>query len=191
MISIVLTSPIANCIMLMQARSSQPQPLTLSDLITFSGWTMTAISVTITFFQFRRTKKLTQRSKEELLGFLERANYVNFELESINEISKGSSDTSTLRHLTSSDQAGSDLYRNLVNHYLSLEESFTYEDLKKICKTPIISYKWQEDCWRTFICLRKENRDKEMPAERFLDECDALRLQYYKEREPGSALGPA
>src|SRR5262249_50387786 len=116
------TSPMAIVFLLMQTRAIQPQPISLWDLITFTGWLMTAISVTITIFQFRRTKKLTQRSKEELLGFLERANYVNFELESINAATKGSCDASTLRHLTSSNQAGSDLYRNLVNHYLSLEE---------------------------------------------------------------------
>ena len=164
-----------------QARPPQSDPVMLWDIITFSGWLMTAISVTIAYVQFRRTKKLTQRSKEELLGFIERTNYVNFALELINEDTKNRSDTKTL--LTSSDQAGSDLYRNLVNYYLSLEESFTYEDLKKVCKTPIISYRWQEDCWRTFICLRQENRTKEIPAERYLDESDSVRLHYYKEHD--------
>jgi hypothetical protein len=159
----------------------QPQPQTIPDFFTFSAWIMTAISVTITLFQIRRTKKMTQRSKEELLGFIERTNYVNFELELINEITKKRSDPTILRHLTSSHQAGSDLYRNLVNYYLSLERSFTYVDLKKICKTPIISYKWQEDCWRTFICLREENRDKEIPTEHYLDESE-FRTQYYRER---------
>jgi len=149
------------------------QPQTLSDpitfSITFSGWLMTAISATIAIFQYRRTKKITQRSKEELLGFIGQSNYISSKLELIDEITKNFSDTTLLRHLTSSQQAGIDLYKTLVNYYLSLEESFTYEDLKKIRKTPIVSYEWQEASWISFICLRKENKQKDTPGERHLN----------------------
>src|ERR1044071_1594661 len=113
------------------------------DLLNVSGWMMTALGLTVAYFQYLRTRRIKKRSKEEMLGFIDRANYVSFEHELIDELSRKISDPVMVRYLCASHQSGCDLYRNLVNYYLSLEETFTYEDLKKLCQTPLITYTWQ------------------------------------------------
>ena len=78
--------------------------------------------------------------------FISDADYVSFEHEIIDEIAQKLNDPMILRFLVSSHQRGCDLYRNIVDFYLSSEKRFTYEDLRRVCQTPLITYR----CKRNF-----------------------------------------
>jgi hypothetical protein len=115
------------------------------DAIAISGWAMTAVGLAISAIQTYRVKKLEKRNREQIEMFIEDADYVSFEHEIIDEIARELDDQMILRFLVSSHQRGCDLYRSLVDFYLSSERRFTYDDLRRVCQTPLISYRWQED----------------------------------------------
>lgn len=98
-----------------------------------------------------------------MLFFINHANYVSFEHEFIDEIAMSMEDKVVLRYLVSWHQAGCDLYMAQVEFFLSLVDTFTYEDLKKLCNTSLISYQWQEEFWRVLVSQREENRKKPLP----------------------------
>ncbi len=117
----------------------------MMDAIAISGWVMTAVGLAIAAVQTYRVKKLAKRNREQLEIFIEDADYVSFEHEIIDEIATKLDDQMILRFLVPSHQRGYDLYRSLVDFYFSLERKFTYDGLKRVCQTPLISYRWQED----------------------------------------------
>jgi hypothetical protein len=120
--------------------------------------------------------------------FIEDANYVSFEHEIIDQIAQKLDDEMVLRFLVASHQRGCDLYRNLVDFYLSSERRFTYSDLRRVCQTPLITYKWQEDFWRGLIAMRPENKKEEMPADRFLQEIKHLDSRKLQQRDAARNL---
>ncbi len=56
-----------------------------------------------------------------------------------------------------------DLYVMMVNHCLSSERKFTYDDLKKLVDNKVISSKWEEKIWRDMISRRPENLNVTIP----------------------------
>jgi hypothetical protein len=60
-------------------------------------------------------------------------------------------------------QAACDLYISLIKQYLSQVDSFTYDDLKKLCDNKAVHWKWQERQWRYLICRRSENVGVDVP----------------------------
>jgi hypothetical protein len=161
------------------------------DAIAISGWIMTAIGLAIAAVQTYRVKRLAKRNREQLEMFIEDADYVSFEHEIIDEIAKKLDDQMILRFLVSSHQRGCDLYRSLVDFYLSQERRFTYDDLRRVCQTPLISYRWQEDFWKGRVAMRPENRDKEVPTERLLPENRSRRFRALSERDASREIpGP-
>ena len=157
--------------------------MALNDLITYSGWFLTAVGLAIAGFQYYRTKRLTHRNQELVTIFIEDANYASFEHELIDIMATKLNDPMLVRFLVSCHQRGCDLYRVLVDYYLSNEKHFDYDDLRRICQTPLITYKWQEDYWKGRIALRAENKSKEIPSEPFLAENKLGRLKAYEKRE--------
>lgn len=135
------------------------------DAITVSGWVMTALSLALAVVQTYRVKRLAKRNKEQLEMFIEDADYVSFEHD----------DPMLFRFLVSSHQRGCDLYRSLVDFYLSSERRFTYADLKRVCQTTLITYRWQEEFWKARVAMRPENRKTEVPSESFLPENQSAR----------------
>jgi hypothetical protein len=108
------------------------------DAIAISGWAMTAVGLAISAIQTYRVKKLEKRNREQLEMFIEDADYVSFEHEIIDEIARKLDDQMILRFLVSSHQRGCDLYRSLVDFYLSSERRFTYDDLRRVCQTDAV-----------------------------------------------------
>jgi hypothetical protein len=164
------------------------------DWINVSSCTMTAVSLLIAAVQTYRTNRLKRRYREQLTTFITDADYVSFEHELLDELAPKIDDAMLQRYLVSLHQRGCDLYRGLVDYYLSQERRFTFNDLKRISQTPMMSYKWQEDFWRGRLAMRPENRKQQIPAERFLVENKSTRYKSYKERghpaeTPGSSPG--
>lgn len=160
----------------------------MMDVIAISGWVMTAIGLAIAAVQTYRVKKLAKRNREQLEMFIEDADYISFEHEIIDEIAQKLSDPMIFRMLVSSHQRGCDLYRSLVDFYLSSETKFTYDDLRRVCQTPLVSYRWQEDFWKGRVAMRAENRDKEVPSERYLPENKSRRFRMLLERDDSKAI---
>ncbi|NKC12458.1 MAG: hypothetical protein GKR94_09710 [Gammaproteobacteria bacterium] len=152
-------------------------------VIAISGWVMTALGLVSAAIQTYRVEKLEKRNREQLEMFIEDADYVSFEHEIIDEIARKLDDPMILRFLVASHQRGCDLYRSLVDFYLSSESKFTYEDLRRVCQTPMISYRWQEDFWLGRVAMRPENRSKEVPAERVLKENRNRRFRAIQQRD--------
>lgn len=148
--------------------------------LTVSGWIMTAGGLAVAAYQTVRVKRINRRNREQLLMFLSRANYVSSEHQLVDEINKRLDDRILQRYVSAGHQAGCDLYLFLVEYYLSLEERFTYEDLRRICNTPLITTKWQERHWRCLIALRAENRTTEAPEELFTQEDRISRFRYHQ-----------
>ena len=143
---------------------------------------MTAASLAVAAVQSYRVKTLAKRNQEQLEMFIEDAKYVSFEHEIIDEIAEKLDDPIIIRYLVSSHQRGCDLYRSLVDFYLSSKSIFTYDDLKRVCQTPLISYRWQEDFWKGRMVMRPENRDKEAPREPFLSVNKSPRMKSLRDR---------
>jgi hypothetical protein len=137
---------------------------------------MTAIGLIATAIQTFRVRSLEKRNKEQFEIFIEDANYVSFEHEMIDEISEKIKDPVITRFLSSSHQRGCDLYRNLVDFYLSSQKVFTYDDLRQACSTPMITRRWQERFWRGRIAMRSENKKIPVPTELYLKDDQTPRL---------------
>lgn len=154
------------------------------QLISISGWVMTAIGLLIAVVQTARVrvKNLEKRNREQLEMFIEDANYVSFEHEIIDKIADDLDDKMVLRYLVSSHQRGCDLYRSMVDYYLSSEKRFTYKDVERVCQTPLITYRWQEDFWIGRVAMRPENKKSEVPKERTLDKNQSRRFDTMVQR---------
>lgn len=147
------------------------------DVLNTAGILMTAAGFTLTLIQTYRLKRMAKRNQERLELFIEAANYISFEHEIIDEIAKKLDNHIIHRFLVASHQRGCDLYRDLVDYYLSSEQKFTFNDLRRVCQTPLITYSWQEDFWRGRIAMRPENKRVEIPTERFLTENKSSRFK--------------
>ena len=150
------------------------------DLWTASGWAMTAVGLGVAAYQTYRVKRLNRRNREQMLMFLCRANFVSSEHMLVDEINKRLDDRILERYVSGLHQAGCDLYLFLVDYYLSLEDKFVLEELRKICNSPLITYKWQERHWRALIALRPENRKKDFPEALFTSEDQSSRFRYHQ-----------
>jgi hypothetical protein len=160
----------------------------MPDFWTLSGWLFGAVGVVIAFLQIRKTKRINERNLEQMMVFLDRANYVAFEHELVDEVSRRlDGDHVLIRNVASWHQAGCDLYIMMVDYYLSQRRSFTWRDLEALCKTPIVTYRWQEEKWRAFILQRKENKQTTPPDELFLKAPKTQRLWYYKRNQTDAA----
>ena len=152
------------------------------DVLNATSWAMTAISLGVAVVQTYRTKRLEKRNREQLTLFIEDADYVSFEHELLDELAPKIADPMLQRYLVSLHQRGCDLYRGLVDYYLSVEGRFTFDDLQRICQTPMVSYKWQEEFWRGRLAMRPENRKQPMPTDRALKENKSPRWKTFKMR---------
>jgi hypothetical protein len=153
------------------------------DVLAVSGWVMTAASLGVAAVQTYRNHRLAHRNRDQMTLFIEDANYVSFEHELIDEMAKQVNDPMLLRFLVSSHQRGCDLYRGLVDYYLSQVRSFTYKDLLRICGTQLVTYKWQEEFWKGRLALRRENRKTPVPSESYLAENKSARFKALKMRD--------
>lgn len=160
----------------------------MMDAIAISGWAMTAIGLAVAAVQTYRVKNLAKRHREQLEMFIEDADYVSFAHEIIDEIARKLDDKMILRFLVSSHQRGCDLYRSLVDFYLSAERKFTYDDLRRVCQTPLISYRWQADFWKGRVAMRPENRGKKVPTDRFLAENRSRRFKALRDRDASTEM---
>jgi len=149
------------------------------DFLTVSGWTMTAAGLGYAAYQTYRVKRLSRRYREQLLLIIGRANYVGGEHELVDATNRQLDDRILERYLGGWHQAGCDLYLVLVDFYLSQEDKFSYDDLRKICNTPLITRQWQERHWRSLIALRPENRSIDAPPELFTTDDRASRHAYW------------
>ncbi len=160
----------------------------MPDFWTLSGWLVGVVGLVIAVVQIRKTKQITERNLEQMMVFLDRANYVAFEHELVDEVSSRlGGDHVLIRNIASWHQAGCDLYIMMVDYYLSQRESFTWKDLESLCKTPIVTYRWQEEKWRALILQRKENKGTTPPDELYLKAAKTQRLWYYKRNQRESA----
>ena len=152
-----------------------------SSLATFTAAVL-SIFGTSTFgvLQWLRAKRIEERNKEQMLVFIDRADYVSLEHELVDEIAKSVDDRLLMRYMVSSHQAGCDLYMSLVDYYLSLQDNFSFKDLERLCNTGLITYRWQEKYWRGLIAARPENKDSEVPEEFYLPEDQPSRYAYFK-----------
>lgn len=138
------------------------------------------LSLMFGVFQFFRARSIKKRNREQLLVFLDRANYVIYDHRIIDDQLKRSDDPTLHRWLWLTHQAACDLYMNLVDFYLSQESFFTYKDLEKLKKTPIISRPWQVKYWYTMIHRRLENRYFKTPDSLEIEE-GSSRWSYHQE----------
>lgn len=153
------------------------------DFWTISGWFLTFLGLLFGYWQWSRTKKLEKEQQEQMLVTIHFANYVSFEHEFIDEICPIIKDTIINRYLVSWHQAGCDLYKIQVRFYLSLLDKFTYDDLKSLCNTPMISYKWQKKYWMSLVSQRKENKGTKPPQDLLVlvnEQDSPSRFAYYK-----------
>ncbi len=153
------------------------------DAFAISGWVMSALGLAVAAVQTYRVKKLARRNREQLQIFIEDVNYISFEHEIIDKIAPKLDDPMILRFLVSSHQRGCDLYRNLVDFYLSGEHRFTYDDVRRVCETRMVSYRWQAEFWKDKAIMRPENKGKETPSEPLLQENRTRRLQAIEARD--------
>ena len=56
-------------------------------------------------------------------------------------------------------------------------------DLRRVCQTPLVSYKWQEDFWEGPIAMRPESRGADVPKERFPAETQNRRFKALQARD--------
>jgi hypothetical protein len=159
------------------------------DWIAISGWFMTAVGLGIAGVQTYRTKRLQKRNREQLTMFIEDANYVSFEHELLDVLAEKFDDPMLMRYVVSVHQRGCDLYRGLVDYYLSFEKRFTFEDLRRVCQTAMITYPWQEEVWRGRLAMRAENRNIPMPQEPFLAVSKSPRYRQYQQRDGVTTAG--
>ena len=136
-----------------------------------------------------RAKRIEERNREQMLVFIDRADYVSLEHELVDEIAKSVDDRLLMRYMVSSHQAGCDLYMSLVDYYLSLQDNFSFKDLERLCNTGLITYRWQEKYWRGLIAARSENKDTEVPAEFYLPEDQPSRYAYFKNAQKEDKTG--
>lgn len=153
------------------------------DFWTVSGWSMTAAGLVYAVYQTYRVKRLSRRYREQLLLIIGRANFVGGEHELVDATNRGLNDRILERYLGGWHQAGCDLYLVLVDFYLSQEDKFNYDDLRRICNTPLITRHWQERHWRSLIALRPENRSTNPPDEMFTTEDRASRYTYWQKHK--------
>ncbi len=65
--------------------------------------------------------------------------------------------------LSTTYQAACDLYMTLVERFLE-EETFTWADLRRMSEAGGLSWRWQEEYWRTLMMRRPENSTQPVPA---------------------------
>jgi hypothetical protein len=152
-----------------------------------SGWLMTGVSLILAGVQTYRTRRLQRRNREQLTLFIEDADYVSFEHELLDVLAPKIDDPMLNRYLVALHQRGCDMYRGLVDYYLSLERRFTFDDLRRVCQTPMITYQWQEDVWRGRLAMRPENRKTPIPEGHFLAASKSPRWKRYQERGAAAA----
>jgi hypothetical protein len=130
--------------------------------------------------QKRKAENILRNQKYQFISLLERANYVGFEHELFDELAQSLYDKVGFRYLATAFQAAVDLYLMMVSYYLQNEENFTYDDLRKLCNTPVIDKKWQEEYWRTLVSVRPENKASSAPTELFVRDDSGKRTKYYR-----------
>lgn len=163
----------------------------MPDYWTLSGWIVGVLGLFVALVQYRKTKRITDRNREQMMIFLDRANFVSFEHELLDEVtSRLDGDHLLIRHLSTWHQAGCDLYIMMVDYYLSQEPSFGWKDLENLCKTPVITYRWQEEKWRALLLLRHENKKSGPPDELYLKSAKTQRTwSYNRSRRDGEGDG--
>lgn len=125
----------------------------------------TAASICGVLFAFQerqRRKALESKMKSQLWATLDRARYVVGDHVLLKEFD-AALEHPDKHYLWNVHQAASDLYITLVEHYLSQEDEFSYDDLKRLCDNGFIYWEWQEKQWRLMMCRRPENRKVDPP----------------------------
>lgn len=157
--------------------------LTFDQYIAIASLLVAVVSGFIAFRQTLKVKRIDNRNKEQLLLFLDRIRYLGFEHEYVDKIAEQLDNMVDVRYLSSWHQSGCELYMEMVEYYLSLQDDFTFDDLRKMCNSTIVSYEWQEKYWRTLVQFRPENKSKELPKELFLEKKKTDRLEYREKSE--------
>lgn len=152
--------------------------LTLDQYIALISLVVAVISVYFAIRQTNKVKRIDNRNKEQLLLFLDRINYLGFEHEYVDKVIVQLDNKVDVRYLSSWHQSGCELYMEMVEYYLSLQDKFTYQDLEKVCNSTLVTYKWQEEFWRTLVQFRPENRNDVLPKELYLKENKTGRIEY-------------
>lgn len=142
----------------------------MTDSWAVSGWWITTVGTvfgvlgfTFGVLQYRRARTEHQHRQDTLRWVIDRANYVKFEHEIVDELTAHNQDPLLSRWLWLLHQAGCDLYLAAVDQFLAGERRFTYTDLSKIATTGLVGGHWQYGYWISKIALRRENRKFDPP----------------------------
>jgi hypothetical protein len=111
----------------------------------------------------RKRITIEKKLRSQLWATLERARYLMGNKALLKEFDRQLIHPNK-RHLWQIHESAAELYISLVEQYLSQVESFTYDDVKRLCDNGVIESAWQEKQWRILICQRPENRQVDPPA---------------------------
>lgn len=139
------------------------------DIWAATAWWLTALGALVGvvalaygYVQARRADTEHKRRQETLKWLIDRANYVKFEHEIIEDLVARNDDPLLARWLWLLHQAGCDLYLTAVDQFLAAEKKFTFADLEKIAQSGLVGGQWQYRYWVSKIALRPENRGVEL-----------------------------
>lgn len=132
------------------------------NLISIGGTLITVGSFIYALYERDLRQEIEEKRRSQLWSTIDRARYTIFDHTLIKEIDQELSHKEKHR-LWLTHQAASDLYISLVEQYLSIVDSFTYNDLENLCRNEVIFWKWQERQWRILISQRPENKPTAPP----------------------------
>jgi hypothetical protein len=164
----------------------------LSSILAVVGLALAVAGIAATIIQTERASRIKRRSQDVLRFLIDRANYVKFDHEIIEELTECNPDPLLARYLWLLHQAGSDLYMTLVDEYLAGEKRFTFADLQRISGTSLVGGRWQFRYWLSKLTGRPENQGADLPS--FPDDYNNFRLDRHKilrERAQRTKVGPA
>jgi hypothetical protein len=117
----------------------------LRDLLGLVGTAVGVAGLVATVILTERASRIKRRRQELLRFLIDRANYVKFDHEVIEELTAHNPDPVLARHLWLLHQAGSDLYMSLVDEYSAGEKHFSYADLQRISEHPLLAVDGSSD----------------------------------------------
>jgi len=119
--------------------------------------------IVMAIIQHRARVRLKGVHNSQLLAALNRTNMMVGLKDNIRKMIQKVQDAETIGWVWSKHQGICDLYVMIVSHYLSVEKTFTYGDLKTLVQNRVITSKWEERIWRNLIGQRPENRNAHVP----------------------------
>ena len=136
---------------------------TYYPLIGIFGSIFGTIGTVFALLQYRSNIKIETIRKTQLSATLNRvSNLVPFR-EEIERMVNGLEKKEMVSWAWRKYKGLSDLYIMMVSHYLYFEKIFSYEDLRRLISSGVISCSWEEDIWRSLIANRRENSKVPVP----------------------------